>query len=119
MSALACGGRVDQASPHRRGDLVRANRGLCRNPSGDRWHRERDGGRGGEGGLHAVVGGAVSVAQDGSFETGALTGAVAAGSSLLMDSSGVMGHSGDGNPEYIAERTFNRRKRRYGSGARK
>ena len=22
-----------------------------------------------------------------------------------MDSSGVMGHSGDGNPEYIAERT--------------
>ncbi|MEZ5901353.1 MAG: hypothetical protein R3D51_17885 [Hyphomicrobiaceae bacterium] len=56
-------------------------------------------------GLHAVVGGAVSVAQGGSFETGALTGAVAAGSSLLMDSSGVMGHSGDGNPEYIAERT--------------
>ncbi|MEZ5901362.1 MAG: hypothetical protein R3D51_17930, partial [Hyphomicrobiaceae bacterium] len=48
---------------------------------------------------------AVSVAQGGSFETGALTGAVAAGSSLLMDSSGVMGHSGDGNPEYIAERT--------------
>ncbi len=43
-------------------------------------------------GLHAVVGGAVSVAQGGSFETGALTGAVAAGSSLLMDSSGVMGH---------------------------
>ncbi|MEZ5901330.1 MAG: hypothetical protein R3D51_17765 [Hyphomicrobiaceae bacterium] len=37
-------------------------------------------------GLHAVVGGAVSVAQGGSFETGALTGAVAAGSSLLMDS---------------------------------
>jgi len=70
-------------------------------------------------GLHAVVGGAVSMAQGGSFETGALTGAVAAGSSLLMDSSGVMGHSGDGNPEYIAERTFNRRKRRYGSGARK
>ncbi|MEZ5901343.1 MAG: hypothetical protein R3D51_17835 [Hyphomicrobiaceae bacterium] len=56
-------------------------------------------------GLHAVVGGAVSVAQGGSFETGALTGAVAAGSSLLMDSSGAMGHSGDGNPEYIAERT--------------
>mgnify|MGYP001366462626 CR=1 FL=1 len=56
-------------------------------------------------GLHAVVGGAVSMAQGGSFETGALTGAVAAGSSLLMDSSGVMGHSGDGNPEYIAERT--------------
>ncbi|MEZ5901344.1 MAG: nucleotidyltransferase domain-containing protein [Hyphomicrobiaceae bacterium] len=48
---------------------------------------------------------AVSVAQGGSFETGALTGAVAAGSSLLMDSSGVMGHSGDGVPENVAART--------------
>ncbi|MEZ5897875.1 MAG: hypothetical protein R3D51_00120, partial [Hyphomicrobiaceae bacterium] len=56
-------------------------------------------------GLHAVVGGAVSVAQGGSFETGALTGAVAAGSSLLMDSSGLMGHSGDGVPENVAART--------------
>ena len=56
-------------------------------------------------GLHAVVGGAVSMAQGGSFGTGALTGAVSAAASLATDNSGYFGHSGDKDPVGIAERT--------------
>ena len=56
-------------------------------------------------GLHAVVGGAVSMVQGGSFGTGALTGAVSAAASLATDNSGYFGHSGDKDPVGIAERT--------------
>jgi hypothetical protein len=56
-------------------------------------------------GLHAIVGGAFSMAQGGSFQTGALTGLVSAGSSLAIDGSGVLGQSGDGVPELVAART--------------
>ena len=55
-------------------------------------------------GLHAVVGGAFSVAQGGSFMTGAFTGAIAAGTSLMMEGAGL-GAPGDGNNGRMIART--------------
>ncbi len=47
-------------------------------------------------GLHAVVGGAFSVAQGGSFMTGAFTGAIAAGTSLMMEGTALGNIPGEG-----------------------
>ena len=53
---------------------------------------------------HAVVAGALSVAQGGNFETGAITGAVSAGAGLLSDG-GSLGHAMDGDPAGLVART--------------
>ena len=57
--------------------------------------------------MHAVIGGAVAMAQGGDFVSGALTGAISAGASLTLDQSGIdaLGQSGDGIPDKIAART--------------